>query len=101
MVTIHLNGRITEAGELQVDLPEGLPPGDVQVTIEVLQAKAEPPLTDEELAELLKPITPKTGAEIAADIEAGLIGDGWADIQISGAEWVEQQRRKHRKKYQW
>lgn len=46
-------------------------------------------------------IEPKTGAEIAADIRAGLIGDSWKDIGVSGAEWVDEQRRKNWKRNQW
>jgi hypothetical protein len=37
--------------------------------------------TDEELAEVLKPATPKTGAEIAAMIESGeLNADAWSEM---------------------
>ncbi len=35
MPTIELTGHITEDGKLEVDLPEGLPVGDVKVTIEL------------------------------------------------------------------
>jgi hypothetical protein len=35
MTTIELQGRINEEGKLEVDLPEGLPVGDVEVTIEL------------------------------------------------------------------
>ncbi|MCQ3930640.1 MAG: hypothetical protein DPW16_09275 [Chloroflexi bacterium] len=55
------------------------------------------PLTDEEIAEMLRP-EPMTGAEIVA---AGLTG-GWADMGIAdGAEWVQEQRRKRREKRGW
>ncbi len=33
MKTVELIGRITEAGELEIELPAGLPPGEVQITI--------------------------------------------------------------------
>jgi hypothetical protein len=102
MVLIHLTGKITENGKLEVDLPEGLPPGDVQITLEMPTEEEIPweerPWTDEELADMLK-TEPKTGAEIAAEIEAGLLGGGWSDITISGAEWVEEQRRKNERKF--
>ncbi len=35
MATIELNGRINEEGELEIELPEGLPVGNVKVTIEL------------------------------------------------------------------
>ncbi len=55
------------------------------------------PLTNEEIAEMLRP-EPMTGAEIVA---AGLTG-GWADLGIpDGAEWVQEQRRKRREKRGW
>ena len=99
MVAVRLTGYITEAGELKIALPEGLPPGEVQVTIEVL-VQAVTPWTDEEIREMTR-IEPKTGAEIVADIRAGLIGDSWKDIGVSGAEWVDEQRRKNWKRNQW
>jgi hypothetical protein len=40
MVTLHLKGRITESGKLEVDLPEGTPPGEVTVKI-TLEGPAE------------------------------------------------------------
>ncbi len=79
MVMIHLQGRITEAGELDVQLPEGLPAGEVQVTIEVSSSEDLPwelrPWTEAELAELMKP-TPMTGADIVAWLQAE---GGWED----------------------
>ncbi len=93
MVAVRLTGYITEAGELKIALPEGLPPGEVPV-------QAVTPWTDEEIREMTR-IEPKTGAEIVADIRAGLIGDSWKDIGVSGAEWVDEQRRKNWKRNQW
>jgi len=54
--------------------------------------------TDEELAELLKPKKPLTGKQIA---ESGLLGS-WADMGITDSvEWLEEQRAKRRKKFEW
>jgi hypothetical protein len=39
MATIELTGRINETGDLEVDLPEGLPTGVVKVIIEVPAAE--------------------------------------------------------------
>lgn len=55
------------------------------------------PLTDEEIADMLRP-EPMTGTEIVA---AGLTG-GWADMGITdGAEWVQEQRRKRWEQHVW
>ncbi len=51
MTIIELRGRINERGEREVRLPAGLPPGDVQVRIEVAAPEPpqdEAPWTDEE-----------------------------------------------------
>ena len=84
MTLIQLTGRINDAGQLELTLPEGLPSGEVQVTLEIPAVAAddipweERPWTDEELAELSK-IEPKTGAEIVA---AGHVG-GWEEYGIT------------------
>jgi hypothetical protein len=94
MTTIQLIGQITDAGELKLDLPQGLPPGEARITIEIPIAKE---WTARELDEALK-IVPLTGAEI---VEAGLLG-GWADEGITdGALWVEELRRKRREQRSW
>ena len=93
MVTVHLTGEITESGELSIDLPEGLPPGKVEVVI----AFPEQGWADDDLAALLKP-EPMTGQEIVA---AGLTG-GWKDEGISdGAEWVQEQRQRRKEQRGW
>lgn len=94
MTMIHLNGRITETGELELDLPSGLPPGEARITIEI---PTEGGWTPEGIDEALR-IIPMTGAQI---VEAGLLG-GWEDEGITdGAEWVEEQRRKARERRRW
>jgi hypothetical protein len=35
MTVIELRGRINDEGKLEVDLPQGLPAGEVKVTVEV------------------------------------------------------------------
>ena len=93
MTIIELNGQITDSGKLEADLPPGLPPGKVRITIEI-----ETTWTDEELAELLTPAPPLTGREI---VESGLLG-GWKDSGISdGAAWVDELRRQQRERAQW
>lgn len=36
MGAIHLKGRITESGKLEIELPANIPPGTVHVTIEAI-----------------------------------------------------------------
>jgi len=105
MTLIQLTGKINNQGQLELDLPEGLPSGEVQVTLKFPNTTndvpwEERPWTDEELEELLK-VTPKKGSEIAAEIEAGLLGDGWSHIKMSGVEWVEEQRRQQQERSKW
>ena len=92
MATIHLTGHVTEDGELVFDAPKNLPPGEVQITIEVPSEMPalEKDFTDEEIKEFLT-FKPKTGKEI---VEQGLVG-GWEDMGITDSvAWVEEQRRK-------
>lgn len=84
---IHLNGRITEEGKLDIVLPPGLPPGEARITIEI---PVEPAWTSDELDRALE-VVPLTGAEI---VRSGSTG-GWSDKKIDdGEEWVQEQRRR-------
>jgi hypothetical protein len=98
MVTIVVNGHITPNGKLEVDLPDDLPSGEVRVILEFPESEDWTEEELEELKELLTP-DPKTGAEIVAGLkERG----GWEDLGItSGAEWVENLRRKRREQNKW
>ena len=94
MTTIQLNGRITEEGELEIKLPEGLPPGEARITIEISPGEA---WTQEELERAVR-IEPMSGSEM---VKAGLTG-GWEDLGITDSvEWVEEQRRKRREQRAW
>ncbi|MBI1258313.1 MAG: hypothetical protein GC204_12645 [Chloroflexi bacterium] len=93
MTTLRLTGHITESGQLEVDLPAGLPAGEVEIAIELPAQE----WTDEEIRQIMRP-DPMTGAEIIA---AGLTG-GWKDEGIvDGALWVEDQRRKRKELRGW
>jgi len=90
-MVIHLNGHITDAGELELDLPSGLPAGEARITIEI-PSQAE--WTAADLDRALQ-TTPMTGAEI---VKAGLVG-GWEDEGIDdSALWVEEQRQARRER---
>lgn len=97
MATIRLKGQITEDGRLEVELPDGLESGNVNVIIETSSSSPTtgPTWTDEEIEELMR-IEPKSGA----DIVAGL-GAGWESLTVSGSDWVEQLRRRRREQSQW
>jgi hypothetical protein len=95
MVTIRLKGEITADGQLRFDPPKNLPPGDVEITIEI--SASDERFSQAEIADLLD-FTPKSGAEVVA---AGLTG-GWEDKGISDpVVWVEEQRRKQQERRQW
>jgi hypothetical protein len=89
MNVIEVKGRINQEGKLEVELPEGLSPGEVRVRIE--RAAAEP-LTDAEIERLMQ-TEPASGAAIVAE---GLPG-GWREQSIeNGQAWVEEQRRRRK-----
>lgn len=92
-MVIQLDGRITESGGLELDLPSGLPVGAARITIEIPPEKT---WGAEDLDWALA-VTPTPGAEI---VRSGLLG-GWADAGIAdGASWVDEQRRKRRERRQ-
>ena len=98
-MALHLKAYITEAGEIKAKLPVDHPVGEVQLIIETAEEvpTAELPLTDEEIAELMRP-EPKTGAEIVALGHTG----GWEHKGITDSvEWLAEQRRKRREKRGW
>lgn len=93
MVTIRLKGQVTEAGELVFDPPSNLPPGEVDIVLEIHETSIDDlSFTKAEIQDLLT-FTPTSGADVVA---AGLTG-GWEDMGITDpVAWVEEQRRKQR-----
>ncbi len=97
MSTYYLTGRVSKNGKLQVRLPEGIPPGEVEVVITVPGDPVEDAIwTDEEIGQMMQ-VTPKTGAEIAALLDE--MEAGYQHITDSAA-WVEQQRSSQRERAQ-
>ncbi|MBZ0281049.1 MAG: hypothetical protein K8L97_09925 [Anaerolineae bacterium] len=101
MVAIRLKGYVTETGDIEVEIPKDFPAGEVMLTIEAVEAVVvpidEPPLTDAEIEELMRP-KPKTGAEIVALGHTG----GWEHKGITDSvEWIDEQRRKRREQREW
>jgi hypothetical protein len=103
MVMFKLPGKINEHGKLEVDLPEGIAPEEVLVTIESIEDDADsatPFWTEEELAILNAPHSPKTGAEIAARIREE--GGGWEHLGITDSEaYIQEQRQKRQNSLRW
>jgi hypothetical protein len=92
-MVIHLNGHITDDGELELDLPSGLPAGEARITIEVPLGEE---WTTKDLDRVLQ-TTPMTGAEI---VKAGLVG-GWENAGIDDSvRWVEERRQARRERRQ-
>ncbi len=94
MNVIELPGRINQEGKLEVELPEGLPPGEVRVRIERPESTS---LHDEKIQRLME-TDPLSGSAIVA---AGLTG-GWRDLNIpDGQAWTEEQRRQRKERRTW
>lgn len=95
MVTIRLKGQVTPEGQLLFDVPDNLPPGEVDITIEVPNLDEQ--FTEEEIKELLT-FKPASGAEVVAK---GLVG-GWEHKGITDSvAFVEELRRKQRERRGW
>jgi hypothetical protein len=74
MVALELRGRITEAGTLDVQLPAGLPAGEVTVRIEMQ------PWTKEELRTLIQPKR-TTMKEMIDWVLSNPPGAAWGDLK--------------------
>ncbi|MBL8165539.1 MAG: hypothetical protein JNJ61_26385 [Anaerolineae bacterium] len=95
MITIRLRGQVTPDGQLRFDVPDDLPLGDVDITLEF--PSPEEQFTEAEVKDMLTFI-PTSGAEIIAD---GLVG-GWEDLGITDSvTFVDELRRKQREQRGW
>ena len=91
MLTLQVRGHITDEGQLVVDLPEGLPAGDVNVTLEISDIQ-EDSWTDAEIARWMESKPATSGAE-AAERLATLNTSEWMTIDDPIA-WVEDVQRR-------
>src|SRR5688572_20372640 len=83
MTTLELRGRINEHGELEIELPAGLPHGEVIVRIDVpgeITNWEHQPWTDEEIRELMSPKR-NTIEELVAWLDANPPTDSWGDLR--------------------
>lgn len=95
MLTLHIKGQVTADGQLVFELPDNLPPGDVDITIDIPDVDEQ--FTPSEVRDLLTFI-PTSGADVVA---AGLVG-GWEHKNITDpVVWVDEQRRKQREQREW
>ncbi len=97
---ITIKGFIKD-GELNIDLPENVMDGEIEVKLPVAEdaiAWEDRPWMEDELEELLRPEPPMTGAEIVA---AGLTG-GWEHLGIEDSvEWLNEQKRRRKEQRKW
>lgn len=100
MQELALHGRINEAGQLEIHLPEGLPAGEVDVVIRLSSSNASDdgenqPWTEAEIQEATTFGQGKTGAEIVAMLKSGELDTStWLDMNIpDSVAWLKAQRR--------
>jgi hypothetical protein len=107
MLALRLDARYNpDTDELEIMLPPDMNPAKLRIVRESEghdeheAMEDDPTLTEAELAELLKPGTPRTGAEIAARIRAE--GGGWEQKGITDSvAWLREQRRIRRERRKW
>jgi hypothetical protein len=106
MTILHLHGRITAEGKLDVTLPADVMPGEVEVIVQPVERTVadedaaseviEPTWTLEEVQDFLRPRAPEermTYAELVDWIEAH--PSGWESMGITdSSEWVLELRRR-------
>ncbi len=84
MTTVELIGRINERGQLEVEQPVNLPPGDVRIIIETIDPDAEAAdeaLWDEQFARSQDVLT-RLAHEAREEYEAGLTEDFDLDNEL-------------------
>ena len=95
MTVLELKGRITRSGKLEVQLPEGLPAGEVTIRIEVRGEDWEQQLwTEDEIRELIKPKR-KTFRELVEWLDTNPPSELWADLKDDedAGEYIHRMRR--------
>lgn len=76
MTTLELKGRITPHGTLEVEIPPGVPAGEVTVRIDVPD---ETPWTEDEIRDMLTPKR-KTMQEVLAWLDAHSPTEEWGGM---------------------
>jgi hypothetical protein len=91
MFTVQIRGQITDDGHLLVALPDGLPPGEVNVTLELPGEEANE-WSEAELAIWMQDNPAESGAEAASRL-AELDTSEWMHI-VDPVAWVEDVQRR-------
>ena len=97
MTVYRLRGSIDSNGQLQLDLPDDIPAGDVDVVISTRRVSSAPDWTDDELDAVLQ-VTPKSGSEIVSFLST--LEPAYTHIADS-ADWVAKQREQRRQQSSW
>lgn len=96
MATLELRGKITESGHLEIQLPAGLPVGEVTVRIEVLahDTNWENQMWTKEEIERLMTLKPMPRDEFLAWLDANPPTETWADLRDDedAAEYIHRMR---------
>lgn len=74
---VRLDGQITQDGQLVIDLPEGLPAGEVKVTLEI--SATDDMLTDAEIDAILSVQPARTREERIARL-AEIEPSSWSEV---------------------
>ena len=95
MITLHIKGQVTADGQLHFELPDNLPVGAVDITLEI-------PTLDEQSTTAgtshVRTFTPSSCAEVVA---ASVVGGSEHATITDPLAWVEEQRRKQRERREW
>ena len=75
---VKLDGQITKDGQLVIDLPDGLPAGEVKVTLEI-DVQQDDILTDKEIDALLSVTPAQTREERIARLDE-IEPSSWSEI---------------------
>ena len=96
MAILRLKAVVTADRQLKVDLPDYIPVGEIEISLELPLEWQEGEL--EALMAQLEKIKPQSGAEIAAWLEQ--TAPAYRHIEDIAA-WVEEQRRQQQEHSQW
>lgn len=105
MEWLELKGHITEDGKLEIELPQNVESGDVDVLLKLKKPIQQQVETNTEAIDEISTDEPSTEDEIRAALKfegktvgeilsSGLIG-AWSDVEIDDpVEWLHEKRRK-------
>lgn len=95
MITLHIKGQVTADGQLHFELPDNLPVGAVDITLEIPTPDEQSTLSS---TSHLLTFTPSSCAEVVA---TSVVGGSEHANGTDPLVWVEEQRRKQRERREW